>query len=558
MVAGESPDVSSSPVVGADHERPVRLGTLLRHVPLGVLVLDEAHHLRTWNRAAHRLLELAPEDRGRPVGEVISPAAAVDDLVAQTWAARTDEATGKVTVHTSSGGSLDLTATWSRTEDAEPVVLLMVEDASSRLRVEAERDRFSGQVALLSRVSETLLGAHDPDEALHAMGTELVGSFARWVSFQAYDSRGGTARVLVEHRDRTRADDVAMAMRVLPTEVSEQTPSRRIARGEGPILVAEITDEMLVANTPAPETQAMMRRLGAASAVIVPLVGSRGVLGSLAAFRGPDDPPYAQTELAVATEVGRRTGAALEVLEANRRQRVMAEELQRSMLTEPPVLAGAEIEARYVPAADEAQVGGDWYDSFVRRDGSLLLTVGDVVGHDFQAAAVMGQLRGVLRGIGYGSDDGPADVLQMLDAATEALYPGVTATALVATLVRRDGRHVLRWSSAGHPPPVLVRADGTTEVGDLDGTDLLLGVLPGGVRREHELELSDGDTALFFSDGLIERRGQDLDVGYARLVESAGALGHLHLAVLCDQVLLRQMTEDQEDDICLIGLRVTS
>lgn len=322
------------------------------------------------------------------------------------------------------------------------------------------------------------------------------------------------------------------------------------------MLFGEVTDDMIAANTPAPETQELMHRLGVASAIAVPLTGSQGVLGSMAVFRGPGAPAYTEAELAVATEVGRRTGAAFEVLEANRRQRLMAEQLQRSMLTDPPVLATAELEARYVPAADEAQVGGDWYDSFIRRDGTLLLTVGDVVGHDFRAAAVMGQLRGVLRGIGFGDPGGPATALELLDAATEALYPGVTATAVVGTLDRIDTTTILRWSSAGHPPPVVIRADGTAEACDLDSTDLLLGVLAGSVRSTHELVLQPGDTVLFFSDGLIERRDHDLDDGIDDLIVAAREVAGLELGAMCDQVIERLVGEHQEDDVCLIGLRV--
>jgi serine phosphatase RsbU (regulator of sigma subunit) len=520
-----------------------------------VVVVDEEHRLRTWNRAAWRMLDLEPDSRGVPVADVLQPADVVDELVTQTWEARTDEATGKVTVRTPAGRPLDLTATWSRTEESEPVVLLMIEDATTRLRVEGERDRYSGYVSLLGRVSEALVGAHDPDDALRALGVELVGVFSDWVSFQAYDARGATARVLIEHRDQERVEDVATLMQRLPDAVTDETPSRRIANGAGPMLFPEISPELL-ASTAEPDVHDVMRRMGAASAIAVPLTGSQGVLGSMAVFRGPGMPAFTEAELDVATEVGRRTGAAFEVLEANRRQRLMAEQLQRSMLTDPPVLSTAEIEARYVPAADEAQVGGDWYDSFIRRDGTLLLTVGDVVGHDFRAAAVMGQLRGVLRGIGFGDPGGPATALELLDAATEALYPGVTATAVVGTLSRHDSVTVLKWSSAGHPPPVVVRADGTAAVCDIDGTDLLLGVLAGSIRTEHELVLGAGDTVLFYSDGLIERSGRDVDDGIEDLVATAREVGGLELGAMCDQVLERLVGEHQEDDVCLIGLRV--
>jgi serine phosphatase RsbU (regulator of sigma subunit) len=272
-------------------------------------------------------------------------------------------------------------------------------------------------------------------------------------------------------------------------------------------------------------------------------------------------PPFGDDELTVALEVGRRAGMALEALQHSSRQQALAETLQRSMLTEPPVPDHAEIEVRYRPASDEAQVGGDWYDSYLQPDGSIVLSIGDVVGHDFRAAAAMGQLRGLLRGIGYARGDGPAAMLQQLDGAIEGLLTGTTATAVVARIsavseASPEGALTMTWSSAGHPPPILLPARGRALVLTSEPTDLILGVIPEIPRVEHRVELGPGDTVLLYSDGLIERRDRDLDEGLAELGSVLTELGDRPLDDLCDQLLERLVVDEHEDDIAIIAVRL--
>src|SRR5204863_3830176 len=120
-------------------------------------------------------------------------------------------------------------------------------------------------------------------------------------------------------------------------------------------------------------------------------------------------------------------------------QRDLADALQRSMLTAPPEPNHSEIVVRYVPAAAGAEIGGDWYDAFLQPDGATVIAIGDVVGHDTRAAAAMGQVRGLLRGISYSSGDTPAGVLRQLDRALHGLALDTMATALVGRLERDDG-----------------------------------------------------------------------------------------------------------------------
>jgi serine phosphatase RsbU (regulator of sigma subunit) len=191
-----------------------------------------------------------------------------------------------------------------------------------------------------------------------------------------------------------------------------------------------------------------------------------------------------------------------------------------------------------------------------------VLAIGDVVGHDVRAAAAMGQLRGLLRGISYSSGAPPAQVLTQVDRAVRGLGLDTMATAVVARLEQGDddraaGRTLLRWSSAGHPPPVLLRPDGRVQVLDGDLPDLLLGVDPSVTRHDRVAVLPAGSTVFLHTDGLVERRDRDLDTGTAALVSVLAEYATLPLADLCDRVLERLFLPDAEDDVALLAVRLT-
>ena len=210
-----------------------------------------------------------------------------------------------------------------------------------------------------------------------------------------------------------------------------------------------------------------------------------------------------------------------------------------------------------MPAAEAAQIGGDWYDAFLQRDGSLVVVIGDVVGHDTVAAAAMGQLRGLLRGIAHYSSAGPAEVLRGLDEAIVQMHDETLATAAIARF-ECDGRGgwVLRWANAGHPPPVVLFADGTVTVLGGKIGDLMLGVDPTAVRAESVLPLPPGATVLLHTDGLVERRGSTLDEGTAALTRHLRELIGSPLDALCDGVLRRMLRGIPQDDVALVAVRL--
>lgn len=220
-----------------------------------------------------------------------------------------------------------------------------------------------------------------------------------------------------------------------------------------------------------------------------------------------------QQRLRAEQEVRRLREDAARLEELLAREHQIAETLQRSLL--PTVMATApwvELAARYEPAQDAPALGGDWYDAMTLEDGTLVLTVGDVVGHGLEAAATMGHLRSATRALAH-LVDGPAALLAQLNAL--ALHDGdIMATCLTA-FVEAPGRR-LRIASAGHPPAV-ARAPSAPSSALAVEPGLPLGAMPGAIYEEVAFELAAGSVLAIHTDGVVERRGERITTGLERL-----------------------------------------
>lgn len=240
---------------------------------------------------------------------------------------------------------------------------------------------------------------------------------------------------------------------------------------------------------------------------------------------------------------------------AVRRSAETAALLQHSMLTDLPAVAHVELLARYLPAQDTAQIGGDWYDAFVLPDGVTALVVGDVAGHDMPAAAKMGQLRNLLRGIAWQSNGAPQDVLSALDRTVYGLAVAELATVIYARLEPAGSAGWrLRWANAGHPAPLLVTADGAACYLEKPSGVLLAF---GDAEHVDGIEsLPAGSTLLLYTDGLIESRTRDIDQGLERLRAAAVTARGWPLELLCDHVLGELTGGGNEDDVTLLAVRM--
>ncbi|HEV7626040.1 MAG TPA: PP2C family protein-serine/threonine phosphatase, partial [Streptomyces sp.] len=237
-------------------------------------------------------------------------------------------------------------------------------------------------------------------------------------------------------------------------------------------------------------------------------------------------------------------------------QRRVAETMQRHLLPQLPRVPGLQMTARYLPAPHASQVGGDWYDAFVLPDGQTALVIGDVVGHNLDAAAGMAQVRNMLRALAWSHQERPAAIVERLDRAVLHLTEIAMVTMVFAHVEGTvDGQWLLRWTNAGHPPPLLVGPDGGARFLE-DGHGLLLGTGVAPPRSDVVITLPPQSTVVFYTDGLVEAPGESIDVGLALLRESAEALVHRPLNSFCDALLERVRPTDNGDDVAMLAYRV--
>ncbi|MEU4491940.1 SpoIIE family protein phosphatase [Streptomyces sp. NPDC023998] len=243
-----------------------------------------------------------------------------------------------------------------------------------------------------------------------------------------------------------------------------------------------------------------------------------------------------------------------ELRKAHARERQVALTLQEAMLHSPDLARHQDVAVRYLPATGSLNVCGDWYDVADLPGDGFAVAVGDVVGHGLEAATVMGMLRSALSAATR-AVDGPAKALEVLGLYARSVE-GALATTAVNVMIDISNTRVT-YSSAGHPPPVLLHADGSHELLD-QATDPPLGARPEhAARPQQELHCTPGDTLVLYTDGLIERRGEDIDTSLARLTDALAQCSRLSPEHLADALLARLgVSGGARDDIALVVVRL--
>ena len=261
-------------------------------------------------------------------------------------------------------------------------------------------------------------------------------------------------------------------------------------------------------------------------------------------------PPELASDRAFLADLAARAATALENARLYDHERSVAHALQHSLLaTDLPADPRLALAPRYRSGVASLEVGGDWYDVFEIAHGRIGICVGDVVARGLEAATTMGQLRSALRALAA-AELGPAGVLSRLDAFAEQVPRGRMASVAYAELDLGEGR--MRYACGGHPPPLLVDPDGRAQL-LMEGRSAPLGAATG-PRPEAEVLLPPGTRLLFYTDGLVDRRGRSLERGLALLVEEAGRRRTATPAQLADGVLEALLADDPQDDVCVLAL----
>ncbi|MCW8383203.1 SpoIIE family protein phosphatase [Streptomyces justiciae] len=371
-----------------------------------------------------------------------------------------------------------------------------------------------------------------------------------------------------EERD-TEGGFVSPALQPEPTELTELSAvTAELCEVRAGGALAEVLRGVRPVFTDSPAARAALPELlgeggelivpAGQRAILAPLRGRRRVIGAALFLRRPERIAFEPDDLLVAAQLATHSALGIDKAVLYGREAYIADELQRTMLPETlPRPTGVRLASRYLPAAETARVGGDWYDAIPLPGSRVALVVGDVMGHSMTSAAIMGQLRTTAQTLA-GLDLPPQEVLHHLDEQAQRLGTDRMATCLYA--VYDPVSHRITIANAGHPPPVLLHLGGRAEVLRVP-PGAPIGV--GGVDFEAvELDAPAGATLLLYTDGLVESRLRDVWTGIEQLREKLAATAQLTgpdhpppLEALCDEVLDMLGPGDRDDDIALLAAR---
>ncbi|HWM37140.1 MAG TPA: SpoIIE family protein phosphatase [Streptomyces sp.] len=533
---------------------------VLHAVHEGVLILDGEGRLLLANDEASRLLGLPPDAQGRPVGELgLEPRTA--ELLT-TGRIATDEVLP-------AGDRLLAVNNRPTDQDGGPPGTVATFRDSTELRLLSSRvELVRKRLKLLYDASGGIGTTLDVTRTAEELAQVAVPRFADFITVDLAEpvlrgdepgpdgSGSGSTRMRRTAFSGIREDPPLFPVGELITFVRSSPQARSFESGEA-VIEPRLNE--------APGWQAVDPRrawrvigYGIHSLIAAPLRARGVVLGVVNFWRSEKPEPFEEDDLSFAAELAARAAVSIDNARRYTREHDMAIALQRSLLPRAlPQQTAVDVASRYLPA--QAGVGGDWFDVIPLPGARVALVMGDVVGHGLHAAATMGRLRTAVHN--FSALDLPPDELlshldelvaridqDALDAGDEATITGATCLYAIYDPVSRN----CSIARAGHPVPALVRPDGTVDFPDLPpGLPLGIGGLP---FESGEMHLPEGSRLVLYTDGLVERRDQDIDTGLHLLRD---ALGHAPQSPeeTCDAVIDALLPDRQSDDIALLVAR---
>lgn len=393
-----------------------------------------------------------------------------------------------------------------RDQRGEPIAAVTIIEDVTAAKTAQLREGF------LARATETLMSSIDYQETLRNVAWLAVPEIADWCAVDLIDDRGMRQQVVVAHPD---AQKLLLAERLRRYDGDPPSPDRgvgRVIRTGISELHEHIPDEMLVQGAVDDEHLGLLRQVGFRSALVVPLRARGRTLGVMTLVTAESFRRFDSTDQDFVEQLASRAAMAVDNARLATARREIAETLQRSLLPEAvPTVAGWEIATMYRPASafDEVEVGGDFYDFFETPSGWLVL-LGDVTGRGVEAASMTSLVRHGARFLAK-REHSPSRILAELDEELRG-QPGLSLCSALCVRLQR-GRVVM--SSAGHPPPLLVRDDG--RVREIGGSGPLLGGWEGSAWEDHSFAVGEDETLLMYTDGVTDTRGENERFGAARL-----------------------------------------
>ena len=427
----------------------------------------------------------------------------------------------------------------------------------------SEREELVAELRAVRRSHEFLLGATrvlsettDYRQMVERLAEVAVPVLADLCLIDLRDESGQMRRMAAWHSDPSRRDLVRKLRDEYSPEAESRHPAIEVMRTGSSMWSAEVSDDFLRSTTRDEAHYRILKLLEFNSYMTVPLrTSDNQMLGTVTLVSAGSGRRFSERDLVLAEQLAEQVGSVVSRARAFDRERRISHQLQRSLL--PDAIAsidGWDIAAHYRPAAEGVEVGGDWYDVIQVSDTLVALVVGDVEGHDLEAAKVMSRLRHTLGVFITEESTSPGMALERLSqlSVVRPSSDGRLATALVAVL--DTGSRTVRVASAGHPPPLACTRTGVRKLAVAPGPPI--GTFAG---RYEEVEFSLGDSALvMFTDGLVERRGSSIDDGLERLACLAAATSAGSAAHLCDLLVdgMHEGGEGQDDTVVLVAQSV--
>lgn len=407
----------------------------------------------------------------------------------------------------------------------------------------------------LAELTQTLAATLDEGDAMMRLAHLLVPQMADAAIVDLHEGDGVIRRVGgvvaphvgIDMEELLGRDDITHHV------AASSTSSHTVLRGR---IVRLDADQIYDPAVLGESSRTLLRELDAASLLIVPLVARARVVGAFILVRQPGSPPFDDLDVPLADDIARRAALAVDNARLYREQRDIAVQLQFALL--PPSTSELPVgtAVRYLPARNRYRVGGDWYDQFrlPHDPDRTMLIIGDVAGHDLPAATSMAAIRNLLRGVAIATEQSCAGVLAAVDRNLESLGIHSSASAIVMTVEQADGGDwTLRWSNAGHLPPLLLLPDGTAELLDARHGPIL-GTRLNADRAEDNRRVPAGSTVVLYTDGLVETRGEDIDTGLEKLRSSAVTAAPLRSdpEQVLAELLVHNHTTDEDDTAILV------
>jgi PAS domain S-box-containing protein len=412
--------------------------------------------------------------------------------------------------------------------------------------------------SFMAEASRVLASSMDYAETLAQIARLAVPRIADWCAVDVLGEHGEIERVAVHHSDPSRLELAEQLDRGYRPALDDPLGVPEVIRSGRARLYTDIDQEALAAYARDNAHLALLQAIEAKAVIIVPLAAPARTLGAITLISSDSQRRLTDADLALAERLGRRAGTAVESARLYTERTRIAKVLEAALLPESlPEIPGVEIEALYRAAGELNDVGGDFYDVLPYGPNRWMLVIGDVCGKGPRAAGVTALARHTLRAAAM-LGLRPTAMLGTLHEALRRQPPGADlCTVCLVTIERRGGQARLKVTLAGHPPPLLMDADGECRKIGKPGT--LLGVLDPLDINEVEVELSSGQTLLLYTDGLPEagRAGPQLDD--ERLFALCAQASQAALGGLLEQIeraALDHAGGRLRDDIALLALRL--